>query len=370
MNGYKLISILVLLILVVALPAYILSEPGRMAQAQMELRGENVAEAADMYLENCAVCHGAAGEGIGATPPLNNEVLWTADYDALFKTIARGRAGTAMTGWHVEEGGVYNDYQIDELISLIRYVDWAQLRDAAVAQGLTPPAVPAPQTSSPSLEEVAVAATIAEPWAEGMQLYATNCAVCHGAEGEGSTLAPSLNTPDVRAREALELAQTISEGVPDTMMVGWRDMLSVEQLGSLVAFIQNWDAVESAGLAPAAPPPAVNVDDPAAMLALGERVYNTTCTGCHGEEGGGGIGPVLNSQQVLTNNSDDQLRQTIVNGGWRANSGMPAFGELLSAVELDALVAFLRSWEPTAPWVENPRGTGRGGGPPWLRNNG
>ncbi len=40
----------------------------------------------------------------------------------------------------------------------------------------------------------------------------------------------------------------------------------------------------------------------------------------------------------------------------------------MTAVEIDALVSFIRAWEPTAPWVENPRGTEQGGGgPPWLR---
>ena len=39
-------------------------------------------------------------------------------------------------------------------------------------------------------------------------------------------------------------------------------------------------------------------------------------------------------------------------------------------MEVDALVAYLRAWEPDAPWVENPRGTAQGGGPPWLRSEG
>ena len=46
---------------------------------------------------------------------------------------------------------------------------------------------------------------------------------------------------------------------------------------------------------------------------------------------------------------------------------MPAFGDRLTAVEIDALVSFVRAWEPTTPWVQNPRGTDQGGGPPWLR---
>jgi len=111
----------------------------------------------------------------------------------------------------------------------------------------------------------------------------------------------------------------------------------------------------------------IDLDNPQEVLALGERIYNSTCIACHGENGSGGTGPVLNSQQVLTNKSDEQIRNTIINGGHRPNSSMPAFGDRMTAVEIDALVSFVRAWEPTAPWVENPRGTDQGGGPPWLR---
>jgi len=113
----------------------------------------------------------------------------------------------------------------------------------------------------------------------------------------------------------------------------------------------------------------VDIDDPESMLELGERIYSTTCVACHGEDGSGGTGPVLNSQQVLTANTDEQLTNTIINGGWRPNSTMPSFGDRLTSVEIDAIVSYLRAWEPTAPFVENPRGTQQGGGPPWLRSD-
>jgi cytochrome c len=65
MNRYKVISLLALLILVFILPIYAVLEPQRMAQAQADLRQEFVSDAAVLYVENCALCHGAAGEGIG-----------------------------------------------------------------------------------------------------------------------------------------------------------------------------------------------------------------------------------------------------------------------------------------------------------------
>jgi mono/diheme cytochrome c family protein len=368
MNAYKITSLLALLILVVAIPIYVISEPDRLAQAQVALRQEFVSDAAVMYVENCAVCHGAAGEGIGPVPALDNPALWTADYDTLFKTIARGRYGTTMAGWHVDEGGVFNDYQVDELVALIRYVDWSQVGELAAVQGLIPPTLPVPEVDDEFLAQIAALDPEGSQWAEGIHLFANNCTVCHGVDGEGSDLGLPLNTADVRAQEAVELARIITEGVPGTAMVAWKNTLSVDDIAALVAFLKNWDVIEAQGLALEPPEPIrIDLNNPEEVLALGERIYSTTCIACHGENGSGGTGPALNSLQVLTNSTDAQLESTIVNGGRRPNSTMPAFGDRLTSVEIGAVVDFIRTWEPTATWVENPRGTAQGGGPPWLR---
>ena len=368
MNRYIIISIFALLVLVVVLPAYALLEPRRMVQAQVNLRQEFVSDAAVMYVENCGICHGAAGEGIGAVPGLDNPGLREADYDFLYKTIARGRYDTTMAGWHVDEGGVFNDYQVEELVALIRYVDWSLVGELAAFQGLIPPTLPVPQVEKAFLEEIAALSPEGNIWAEGMHIYANNCTVCHGINGEGSDLGLPLNTPELRVREAAELVRIIGEGVPGTAMVAWKNTLSVDDIEALVSFIQNWDAIEGAGLVLEPPEPIhIDLNNPEEVLALGERLYNTTCVACHGENGSGGTGPVLNSLQLLTRNSDEQMKNTIVNGGHRPNSSMPAFGDRLTSVEIGALVDYIRAWEPTATWVENPRGTQQGGGPPWLR---
>jgi mono/diheme cytochrome c family protein len=368
MTKYKLISALALLILVVALPIYTWIEPQRMAQAQMALRQDFVADAAVIYVENCALCHGAAGEGIGATPGLDSEAMRSADFDYLFKTIARGRYDTMMSAWHVDEGGILNDYQVEELVALIRYVEWSQVRELAAMQGLIPPTLPIPAVEQDFLDEVAALGPDGDQWAKGMALYASNCTVCHGVNGEGSELGAALNTPELRVREADELARIIGEGVPGTAMAGWKHSLSSEEIASLVSFLSNWDVIEAQGLALEPPEPVhIDLDNPQEVLALGEQIYSATCSACHGENGEGGTGPALNSLQVLTRKSDEQISATIVNGSARPNSSMPAFGDRLTSVEIAALVDFIREWESTATWVENPRGTAQGGGPPWLR---
>lgn len=368
MNKSMGIALAALALLVAALPVYAWLEPARMAAAQESLRQEFVTEAAPLYVENCAVCHGAQGEGIGPNPPLDSDALRDADYDMLAKTIARGRYGTTMAGWHAEEGGIFNDYQIEQLVAMIRYVDWTQVGELSAQMGMIPPALPVPEVSEEFLAQTAALGPDGERWAGGMQVYAASCATCHGVNGEGSSLAVPLNTAEVRATDAGELARIVAEGVPGTLMAPWGLTLNGDEIADVVAFLQNWDAITAAGMVLAAPAPReVDLNNPEEVLALGESLYNTVCAACHGENGSGGLGPALNSQQFLSRQSDEQITNTVINGGHRPNSQMPAFGDRLTSVEIDALVSFIRAWEPTAPSVANPRGSAQGGGPPWLR---
>lgn len=368
MNKYNIITLIALLVMVIAVPIYALREPERLETSQEELRQEFVADASIMYVENCAVCHGAAGEGIGSMPALNSDVLREADYDFIYKTIERGRYDTVMTGWHVEEGGLYNEYQIDELVALIRYADWGAVGDLAVAEGKVPPVMPVPVIDEAMLADITALAPEGSEWAAGIQLYANNCTVCHGVNGEGSTLAVPLNDPIVRATDAAELTRIITEGVPGTMMTGWSSVLSPDETGQIVSFLQNWDIIGQEELVLIAPEPVqIDMSDPEQVVAIGEQIFNTTCTSCHGVDGSGGTGPALNSQQFLTSKTNDDIINTVINGGHRPNTTMPAFGDRFSNDEILALTEFIRAWEPTAPTVENPRGTEQGqGGPPWA----
>jgi mono/diheme cytochrome c family protein len=190
------------------------------------------------------------------------------------------------------------------------------------------------------------------------ELYQTYCAACHGQQGEGTNIAVALNTPDVRSRDHATLVQTISEGVPGTAMPAWQRVLEPQQIDELATYLQNWGGTEARQAAqnPTTPTP-INQDDPQAMLAAGEHLFSTTCASCHGENGSGGLGPVINSQQFLARHDNERIRQAVLYGGWRPNSQMPAFGDHLTQTQVEALVDYIRAWEPTAPMVEDPRGT-------------
>ena len=129
MKRYDLMSLIALSILVLALPIYLVQESNRMERAQTALREQFVADGAVLYVENCVLCHGPTGEGVGAMPALHR--LSTADYDVLYETIAYSPHGSAMASWHVDEGGRLNDYEIAGLVTLIQNADWPRVSELA-----------------------------------------------------------------------------------------------------------------------------------------------------------------------------------------------------------------------------------------------
>lgn len=81
--------------------------------------------------------------------------------------------------------------------------------------------------------------------------------------------------------------------------------------------------------------------DPA-LIAKGLAAYNTNCQACHGADGAGGLGPKLKPNAFVGASGDDAVRQVIENG---RGAVMPAWKGRLSADDITAEVALLRSWQ-------------------------
>lgn len=80
----------------------------------------------------------------------------------------------------------------------------------------------------------------------GETLFQANCAFCHAADGTGKNwigafLEPhprNLTDPTfMRTTNQNRLAQTIRNGVPNTSMPAWKDVLSAEEIDALIAYI-------------------------------------------------------------------------------------------------------------------------------------
>ncbi len=165
---------------------------------------------------------------------------------------------------------------------------------------------------------------------EGEALFARDCSECHG---ERVPTADNLE----EARQIL-----VSGGAHVTMPI-WGDVLTAEQLDALVLY-----TLQAARGAPS---------------ELGQQLFAQNCVSCHGPFGEGGPNPTrpgdviapISSREYLTTRDDSTLRR-IISGG-QPDFGMSPFatrnGGPLEDEEIDAIVAFLRSWESNPP-VETP----------------
>ncbi len=89
-------------------------------------------------------------------------------------------------------------------------------------------------------------------------------------------------------------------------------------------------------------------------ISLGARIYQAQCVACHGAQGEGGLGFVLNSKQLLQNTPDEVFFSLIRSGV--PNTQMPAwsidFGGPLTDEDVLNVVAFIRNWEANAPDIQ------------------
>jgi mono/diheme cytochrome c family protein len=363
MRRHQQLAILAISFIVIALGVYILLEPTRLTQAGVNLVNTQIADGQIVYAENCAVCHNAAGQGIGSNPALNTAGLQQMDYDTLYKTIARGRYNTAMPAWGVTDGGPLNDAAIEAVIALIQHGDWQQTQLIVADLGLAP-RVPMSVTVPITTLQTIAALPNGAALASGVQLFASNCIACHAANGQGTPLAPALNDPVIRTdRTADQLNKTVSLGSPGTVMAGWNQKLSTTEIADLVTLIQHWDQLPANTIPE---PPAQPIIVTEQLLATGQTLFTQNCSRCHGTDGQGTRrAPALNVQTFFEKVTTDAAMLQIVSAGV-PGTAMPAWGDRLSTSEIEAIVAYVRSWKTTAPAVATAQTTG-GGGLPWQR---
>ncbi|MBT3392262.1 MAG: c-type cytochrome [Chloroflexi bacterium] len=357
-----LIGMIATLLIGTGLLLYALQEPQRLVVAQAAQEQADIDEAITIYAENCTICHGMAGEGIGSNPPLDNEGLRATDAETLFKIISRGLFGTSMPAWNQEDGGPLSDYQVGQLVSLVQAVDWQAVQDRVVNLGLVPRI---PFAAEPDPEVLALLAEMpgGETLALGITVYAQECVACHGADGVGTALAPALNDPLVSEKTWEELERIVRSGVSGTLMASWENALEDEEISAVLTLLTEWDQVP-AGAIPA--PEVGPIPVTAESLALGESLFATSCSFCHGPEGQGTQrAPSLNVKGFLEDTNDQALQQIITLGV--SDTSMPAWGDRLTEAEIQAIVGFIRAWEPNAPEVAEPARTGGG---PWWQTEG
>jgi cbb3-type cytochrome c oxidase subunit III len=188
---------------------------------------------------------------------------------------------------------------------------------------------------------------------DGATLFGAFCSGCHGREGQGHRAPglaafPSVANPDFLAiaPDAL-VTETIIRGRPGTRMPAWVDGstgLTAADVPVLVSHLRTLAGV----------PPPVDSRPPrwvTGSAAAGERLFASTCAGCHGTKGEGADAPALNNAVLQQFATDTYFVETISRG--RRGTAMAAFSEpgpvrpTLSPTEIESIVTFIRTWGVT-----------------------
>jgi len=212
---------------------------------------------------------------------------------------------------------------------------------------------------------------------DGERVYATNCAVCHGQNGDGGGMAAHMlvtqprdfrpgsfkfrSTPSGALPTDDDLLKIVTEGIRWTAMVGRSD-LTASQRQAVVQYVKTFSrrfvTEQLQRQITVSPEPPRSRE----LVAQGRQLYrDADCAKCHGERGDGkGI-----SSTELTDDSGRPLAAS--NLTWRPlkrgserrdlyltiaaglnGTAMPAYGAALDGKQIWALVDYLETLVPEA----------------------
>ena len=292
-------------------------------------KGGGPVAGANLFAENCTDCHGKSGQG-GPNPSLpgdtiapisSSEYLKTRDDATIRSIISNGQPNFGMSPFGTENGGPFDDEQLDAIVAFIR--NWESNPPAEAPTASADVQTPIPTAAPPSLT--------------GGQLFAIACASCHGSLGEGG-VGPAFNTNEFQSGpDDQALFDTISNGHTATPMVAWGDNLSASQIELLVRFIRTLDP------------------DYAASLTYSGRVsiiFEEKCQACHNSQKTRGGWDSTSYQSIMTsgdngpvilpgNVADSLLAQSILGQGFQ----MPPI-ESLSQSDIQIILDWIAAGTP------------------------
>lgn len=216
---------------------------------------------------------------------------------------------------------------------------------------------------------------------QGADLFETNCAPCHGAQGKGiAGVAPPLTDAEFFTNRMAEVGWngTLEDYISSTIASGRRvstrpelyvgagvpampawaqdfgGPLRPDQISNLANYIMSWEETALAGeeIAVLATPTPVAIDP----ATRGQAVYVTAgCGACHVIDGvsAGQVGPSLNeigtiaATRIEGYSAEEYITESIVEPnaylveGFQPNLMPQTFGVQLSGMELEDLVAYL-----------------------------
>ncbi len=252
-------------------------------------------------------------DGTGSTDPDGTIVTYSWDF---------GDGTPSVAGSLAEAGQVFHSYGANGVYTVRLTVtdDQGANGDPAGSAATVTVTIGTVTTTTTTLP--ATTTTTQAGSVSGSQLYAANCAACHGASGAGG-IGPSLQTSTFSTGATVS---AVASGVGS--MPGFSGSLSLAEIDAV--------SVYSVGLQSAAAPAtttttqAMVVRDPGP--GDGADAYAANCAACHGADGEGGIGPSLQASSFDL----DATVEVIANGV----GTMPGFSGGLSGEQITEVAVY------------------------------
>jgi mono/diheme cytochrome c family protein len=292
--------------------------------------GTSVEIGQELFTQNCSLCHGEFGEG-GPNPSRAGDIIFpisTADYlktrdDSTIRAIiAQGQPNFGMSPFGSAFGGPLDDEQIDAIVAFIR--SWES----------DPPVELPPEIAVDIGETVAL---------DTRQIYNHLCAQCHGPDGGGG-IGPAFTGSQFQDnRTDNQIFDAINTGHEATSMIGWGEVLSVEQIQQMVQLIRQFQPTVSAGQ-----------PTPEGVSFTGDvlPIFDAECAACHGNFGGWDastyttvMGTGNNAPVVIPGDAENSLLAQKIIGTQSSGNIMPPAG-LLPEDEIQIILDWIENGAP------------------------
>lgn len=176
---------------------------------------------AQLWRENCAICHGADGRGTAKIKEqLNGEIV---DFSSLAFAESTDRKKMLLA----IRDGVSNSI-MPSFRETLNYTQMLAVADYAS-------------------ENFMMNLTVSEEYQTGKKVFSDNCSVCHGDVGQGAIwTAAGLFPKPANFTDEKKIAEltrnrmifSVTNGRPETAMVSWKTRLSEEQILAVVSYIR------------------------------------------------------------------------------------------------------------------------------------
>lgn len=330
-NRWMLAGAILMGLLAVMFPIYRIYEPAQRAEAREAQEAQLALQGGDLFETACSGCHGPNGSGALAPAIGAKEFLESVEDDQITLLTSLGIPGTEMVAYSLDYGGPLTSTEIRSITIFLR-----SLEEDADSN---------PLWRTPLASEAFL----------GGDLYGLACARCHAVNRMGiEDLAPDISASSLTMEESdAWIAGRIRDGYKEMPRFG--GILNDTQIAQIVDFLRGGSgevpppttttipqATEDPTDGPTdTQPPDDSVD--AAVLALGEEIFNVTaggegCASCHGFDAAGAAGG-----------------PNIIGSSKSAISGALGGGVLdmadieLTRDELDAVYAYLSTLTSTGP---------------------